>query len=145
MPLTAEQLNEIRARMEEEHRLDHEALERLMRFLPQVQNGHAETKPTHIPVDNTMAPETSMLGSIERILSEGSNRTWTVQQIKQALTARGYKLQAKSPEASIGVAMKKLFDRDRVTIVRRGSGREPNIYQWSKPDTRSPEFSSPET
>jgi hypothetical protein len=129
--LTESQIQEIRSRMQEEHRRDIEALERLMRFLPvsAQPNGKQAFPPA---ADNGMAPEDSVLGGIERILRDHANRTWTSQQIRAELERRGFGLKAKNPMATISVALKKLEDRDKATVVMRGSGREPNRYQWKK-------------
>jgi hypothetical protein len=83
------------------------------------------------------------LGTMERIMRDGASRTWTIQQLKAELEKRGFELKAQNPVASMGVAMKKLCDRNKVTVVKRGSGREPNIYQWKVADTRSAEYSTP--
>jgi hypothetical protein len=127
------QLEEIRTAMETEHQRDREALERLMRFLPP--NGvspHFEVR-TGSAAATTYGPSerpVSILGGIEWILESNPNRTWTVRKIHDELLKRGYSLEAKNPIATIGVAVKKLCDRDRVKVLRRGSGREPSIYQF---------------
>jgi hypothetical protein len=50
--------------------------------------------------------------------------------LRAELIGSGFDLKAKNPIATIGVALKKLSDRGKVGVVVRGSGREPNIYQW---------------
>ena len=122
--MTRTQLEEIRSRMEEEHRQDREALARLMRFIPE--NGDVPTVGHNTP----SAPVSSVLGRLESILHDRDNRTWTAQQLKTELLSQGFDLKAKNPIATIGVALKKLADRGKLTVVSRGSGREPNVYQW---------------
>lgn len=85
-----------------------------------------------------------MLGMMERILWQHAHRTWTIQQVKSEMESRGYVFMAEDPIASMGVAMKKLVDRDKVTVVMRGSGRTPNIYQWKVLNTRAEEPSEEE-
>lgn len=93
---------------------------------------------------NSFAPAHSMLGMMERILWQHAHRTWTIQQVKSEMESRGYVFMAEDPIASMGVAMKKLVDRDKVTVVMRGSGRTPNIYQWKVLNTRAEEPSEEE-
>ena len=128
--LTRSQLDEIRARMEEEHRRDREALDRMMRFLPQ--NG---TPANPIPIETGADADAplSIMDGIEMLLHQNMGQTWTVQKLRTELVKKGYALKAKNPLATISVAMKKLCDRGKVKVIRRGSGREPNVYQWNTP------------
>src|SRR5437016_459404 len=123
--LNRAQLEEIRTAMETEHQRDRDALERLMRFLPT--NGASPQFEAHAgsAATTTYGPSerpVSILGGIEWILESHPTRTWTVRKIHDELLKRGYRLEAKNPIATIGVAIKKLCDRNHVGVVRRGSG-----------------------
>ena len=85
---------------------------------------------------SSFAPPDSMLGRLERVLWKGSNRTWTIQQAKHVMELEGYRFLAQEPIASLGVAMKKLVDRGKVSVIMRGSGRAPNVYQWASTKPR---------
>jgi hypothetical protein len=146
--LTKQELELIRDQIESEHQKDIEALERLMRFLPRVEMPESTndqpaaltiekaaiivaTDPNAGLLDNGAR---SVLGGLELVLSQNHDRTWTGQQLKKELEAKGYELLAKNPMATIGVALKKLVDRGKIKVVRLGSGREPHIYQWKRHD-----------
>ena len=138
--LTKQELDLIRVRMEEEHTKDMEALERIMRFLPVSDSViNQPLKPSLVPeltvntdpnVNALASGSHSVLGGIEKILSDHYNRTWTSQQIKTELETRGVDLLAKNPMATVSVTLKKLLDRQKIKVVRLGAGREPHIYQW---------------
>lgn len=140
--LTNDQLNEIKARMDEEHRRDREALDRLVRFLPQ--NGTV-AKRSSAETDEALddAP-TSILEGIETIMRKHSDRTWTVTKLRAELSRNGHELKAKNPNATIGVSLKKLCDRGMVNVIRRGSGREPNVYRYRVADLRESVAEDPE-
>ena len=146
--LTREQLDSIRQSMEREHQLDLAALQRLMRFIDPAQNPAAP--PTSaaeaIAVDGhriyALRPTTlTVIAGLESIFRDHPEETWTAQKLRDELTRRGFDLQAKNPIATIGVALKKLVDRSRISVVCRGAGREPNIYQLvrKQPAELSPE------
>jgi len=140
---TPDQLKQVRAKMEEEHRRDIEALERVARFLPGSPRPVPDPpeRPASTPEPSSFAPADSTLGMMERLLWRYPSRTWTIQQLKSEMEKQGYTFKAQQPIASMGVAIKKLSDRGKVTVVMRGSGRVPNVYQWKVVDTRSEEFS----
>jgi len=138
--MTKDELEQIRARMEEEHRLDLEALERVMRFLPQNNGFHAIPPAVTNSSDDPNLPlleqsQATIIDNIEKIFRERSTRTWTGPQILKELSALGCEPNGKNPMATIGVAIKKLHDRGKISLVRSGSGRQPHIYEWRKVNT----------
>ena len=125
--LTKEQISLIRIRMDEEHRLDREALERLMKFLPAsiVSAGNIEQS-NEPPFDR----DQSMSVAVEHVMSYKPNRTWTGKQILAEFGRLDYPVKAKTPMSTIAIALKKLLTEGKIKAVRKGAGREPHIYQW---------------
>ena len=139
--LDAKQLASIEATMEEEHKKDREALQRLKRFLPNV-NGHSsgfrETTgqvklPVHVLVpvvnDDDDAVTGTIIGKVESILMADPTEKWTVPRMLSFLRESGFQLEAQKPERTIGLVFRKLMKRGKVRLLKKGSGRIPNVYR----------------
>jgi hypothetical protein len=124
--------------MREEHRKDLEAFERMKRFLPA--NGRAPKQPTIIdaePVDTDddsldlpdgQLPQT-IIGKVESIMLADTAKRWTVPAMLQELRRISFPLEAKTPASTLGLVFAKLRRRGHIRIVKRGSGRTPNIFR----------------
>ena len=131
---TEEQLHAIQSAMEEEHRKDRDALQRVMRY----------AKIAGVAVDdgNVAALEKvhsrmTVIDGIKAIMRDGLISAWTAQSLVSELKKRGIKLSSSNPVQSVSATLKKLHDRNVVTLKIRGSGRQPNSYQWAGIKTTS--------
>jgi len=116
--------------MEEEHRKDREALARLKRFLSS--NGNSQLSLPEMdddPSDSSQYGHT-IIGTIERVMQADPMRKWTVPTMLAHFRSEKFPLHAKTPEATLGVTLKKLVKRGKVRLVRQGAGRSPNVYRW---------------
>jgi hypothetical protein len=147
--------------MEEEHQKDREAFERLLRFLPDDEEEEVEgvgvradsesdeETAEHVEAMLDLArrgrmararaqtrdfhpSEKSILSQIESIMRDNSDRTWNVRQLVGELSSQGVALVAARPETTVSVALKKLHDRGKITLVAPGTGRKPHTYQWGR-------------
>lgn len=71
----------------------------------------------------------SLRGTIESIINSDPSVRWTTQKMLAYLQKTGYDLKAQKPVYSIGQALQKLVDADRIRIIQRGAGSSPNIYK----------------
>ncbi len=120
--------------MEREHKLNMEALARVRKFMGEEGETSVPREALHFRESIHVAlGDATTLGNIQNLFSTHPERTFNAQQIKAALAGLGIELKAKNPIATISVSLKKLVDRGKVTVVRRGSGRDPHLYQAAKP------------
>lgn len=131
MTFTPDQISELERRMEEEHRKDREAIERLKRFLPQGQQSASLHREEEDSSDVNDAPVPTIIGKVEEIMLDDATRKWTVPAMLAHLRHINFPLAAQKPEATLGQVFVKLQRRGAIRIVRRGSGRNPNIYRAS--------------
>ena len=136
--LDANQIAAIETAMEEEHRLDREALKRLRRFLPA--NGHTSTIPAApirkiraihtLPEEQDEYEAITIIDKVEQVMQSDPHKKWSVPSMVAHLQSIRFTLQAKKPEATMGLVFGKLA-RKRKTIVRvrKGSGRTPSLYR----------------
>jgi hypothetical protein len=139
--LSADQIANIEAAMEDEHRRDREALQRLKRFLPT--NGNSNGKSVAERVRAAQAAPSlpllgngtdedveigSIIGTVEKVMFENPTQRWTVPGMVGHLQQTGFPLEAQKPERTMGLIFRKLAKRGRIQIVRKGSGRRPNVY-----------------
>ena len=140
------QIAAIETAMAEEHRLDREALRRLKRFLPVSSNndGHApltlhrseqseaedrRSLEELIADAEEDAPRT-IIDTVEQVMLANTSQKWSVPSMIAHLKSAGFKLQAKKPEATMGLVFQKLAKKRKTIVrVRRGSGRTPNLYR----------------
>ena len=134
-----EELEAIRANMEEEHRKNMDALDRVMRFsfpnavpraisqLPLILPAEKMDRAAPNHADSTNAP--SIIDAIRLVFIENPSRMFTTKLMMEELKQRRVELKAQSPLVTISVALKKLVDRDVIYIVRRGNGKDPHWYQ----------------
>lgn len=135
----ANQVAAIESAMEEEHRKDREALQRLKRFLPS--NGSNGRVPMIVidrsedsEINYANAVETgdplTIIDKVEEIMQGDPNKKWTVPAMVAYLQQINFPLVAKKPQATMGLVFGKLA-RTRKTIVRvrKGSGRNPHTYR----------------
>jgi hypothetical protein len=136
--------------MREEHRKDLEALERLKRLIHK--NGDATCQaPDHKPqqidaeyVDNNDDPldlqeglfPATIIGRVESIMVANTARRWTVPSMLTELMRQKFPLAAQKPASTLGLVFGKLHKRGRIRLVRRGSGRTPNVFRAVPPQTQ---------
>jgi len=139
--LDANQISAIENAMEEEHRRDREALQRLKRFLPPSPNGSSSRVAPLVlldpePIDplgpadaEEDAPET-IIDTVDHIMQADTHRKWSVPLMLAHLRNLNFPLEAKKPEATLGLVFSKLTHK-RKTIVRvkKGGGRRPALYR----------------
>jgi hypothetical protein len=129
-----ETLVEAQRRMQEEHRKDQEAFERVKRFFNT--NGRLPDSVAHTDSDtdedpsDTMANTNTIIGQIAHIMESDPTKKWTVPSMLGYLRSQRYPMHAKKPEATIGITLRKLQSRGRIRLVRQGAGRSPSIYKW---------------
>jgi hypothetical protein len=149
--LNTNQILAIEAAMEEEHRRDRDALQRLKRFLPtngagrtpgliERPNGHAHEAPLFDEVtDNTAEPET-IIDKVEQIMQSDITKRWTIPLMLAHLQEIKFPLAAKKPESTLGLVFVKLLRKRRsIRIVKRGGGRIPNVFKAVSPQERNNE------
>jgi hypothetical protein len=141
--LNADQISAIETAMEEEHRRDREALQRLKRFLPFSGNGSGSRVPTFVIDHTNEATESEVLDfvdaqeeqqtiidKVEQIMQADTHKKWSVPLMIAHLKSINFTLQAKKPEATMGLVFGKLAKKRKTIVrVRRGSGRTPNLYR----------------
>ncbi len=95
--------------MQEEHRKDLEALERLKRFIPKpsittstISNGSGHT-PVDDELDEDSVSGNTIIGTVQRIIREGGSRKWTVPgDDLRNLIAKDYRKRRRSPNGLWG-------------------------------------------
>jgi hypothetical protein len=126
--------------MREEHRKDLEAFERMKRFLPK--NGSAPKHTTIIDAESVDTDDDSLdlpngplplpqtiIGRVESIMLADIAKRWTVSTMLQELRRINFPLVAKTPGSTLGLVFAKLHRRGTIRLVRRGSGRTPNVFR----------------
>jgi len=138
--------------MQEEHRQDLEALERLKRYLHNGGGGGAQEQAGRLHsldraafgLDDDEETETSTLtGKVEEVFNQNPTARWTVPKMLHYLREIRFELKAQKPQASVGLIFQKLRKRGSIRIVKRGSGRSPNIYMWVQQDAAANETGRP--
>ena len=71
----------------------------------------------------------SIIGKVDAVMNADPTKKWTVASMIAYLQHSGFSLAAKKPEATMGLVFTKLRNRGKIRIVRRGSGRNPNVYR----------------
>lgn len=138
------------ASLEEETRRDLEAIARVRKMMalrngpiqpPQTLAEKPTERPAHFPASPiaTDNPESiaSLRGTIAAEINKQPLVRWTVQKMVSHLASIGYEFKAQKPVFSVGQAMKKLSESDRIKIVRQGSGSAPHIYGGATPKQES--------
>jgi hypothetical protein len=132
--IDAKQLAAMERAMEEEHRKDREALERLKRFLYARSDGKSEA-PKPLSAMDRIEQEVdelntnTIIGRVETIFVSDPDRRWTVPTMLQRLQEEKFPLAAEKPIATLGLVFSKLHKRGKIKRVKRGSGRTPHIYR----------------
>jgi hypothetical protein len=142
--LDANQISAIESAMEEEHRRDREALQRLKRFLPLNGNGSGGRVSTFV-IDRTNEAQESevldfmdtadsepltIIDTVEQIMQADPHKKWSVPLMVAHLKNIKFPLEAKKPEATMGLVFTKLMKKRKTIVrVRRGSGRMPNLFR----------------
>ncbi len=97
------QLGDIQRRMEDEHRRDKEALERLMRFIP---DGDSNPKSVHQVFStrdsggkqSDVEPLSEMNQLCLGVMRDHSERDWTIRALLQEMESNGARLPATRPK-----------------------------------------------
>lgn len=136
--IDAKQLAAMERAMQEEHRKDREALERLKRFLHADGNSCGElhepkTVLEQIQEEVDELNTNTMIGTVEAIIANDPKKRWTVASMLQRLRDDKFPLAADKPQASLGLVFSKLHKRGKIRLVRRGSGRTPHVYRANLP------------
>jgi hypothetical protein len=123
-----------------EMRLDKEAIERLKRRYPEwefvLRNGGQRTLPNIIPEVQPAgwSGVEPLIHAVERLIRTSPNREWISSDLYAALVAENYPLPEPKTQrmANISTALGKLSERpsSSVRLTYKGSGRNPNRYQW---------------
>lgn len=134
--LDANQLATIESAMAEEHRKDREALQRLKRFLPSNgSNGRVTEQRITIAPNGQILEESdddpqTIIDKVEQIMRDDPSKKWTVPAMVTHLKQINFPLVAKKPQATMGLVFAKLVNKRRtIRIVKRGAGRNPNIFR----------------
>ena|SRR5581483_3604064 len=144
MTLTPEQLSAVERQMEEEYRKDREALARLKRFLKvDAPSENIDGNQSNDSTDVSDAAVPTIIGKVEEIMTADITRKWTVPTMLAHLRHEKFPLTAQKPEATLGQVFAKLQRRGVIRIVRRGSGRIPNVFKAVPQITK--EEATPET
>ncbi len=126
------QILEIKRRMEQEHRLDLEALDRLLRFLPDASNG---VKPKTVEIKPSNSGESDDLSAfdmrIKEIIDGDYKRDFSVVDILSALEASGNKPNAARPESAVNRALSRLVSAHVIQVSRQPKGRRAGLYKSS--------------
>jgi hypothetical protein len=135
--LDANQLATIESAMAEEHRKDREALQRLKRFLPPNGSNGRVTQVLTIASDGTVEeseePQT-IIDKVEQVMQADPSKRWTVPAMVTYLKQINFPLAAKKPQATMGLVFAKLVGKRRtIRVVKRGAGRNPNVFRAVQP------------
>jgi len=131
----ADQLAEMEQSMMEEHRKDREALDRLKRFLPKNGSGpqFAPVGPALSTEDNEDEESLTIIAKVEEVMTADLDKKWTVPKMVAHLKTIAFPLVAKKPASTMGLVFKRLQKRGRIRIVKRGAGRNPNVWRANLP------------
>lgn len=137
-------LDAVGRRIEEEYLRARDALHTLKKYLGNGENGSAGRTPP-IAIDLTNEPtrhdltqltfndeenSQTIIDKVEQIMQSDTRQKWSVPLMVAHLRTIGFPLQAKKPEATMGLVFSKLMrNRKTVVRVRRGSGRTPNLFR----------------
>jgi len=114
--------------IEEKLRKDLDAVQRVKRMmaLEAAEGGGHDADADDADLE---APVTSLRGTIQQLLNANPEKRWTAQQVLSALKDSGYPLRAKQPIYSVGQTLNILAKKQKIRIVRRGTGSAPHIYK----------------
>ena len=85
----------------------------------------------------------TLIGRVEEVFEHNLTTRWTVPKMLDHLRQSGFELKAQKPQASVGLIFQKLRKRGSIRIVKRGSGRTPNVYMWVQQDAAANETGRP--
>ncbi len=129
------QIEQIERQMEEDHRLDREALERLKRFIPVNGNGNSHPASNLAqPVSQPKLPYvpeegTPLKHAVRDIMNNDPTQKWTNPKMLQYLKKVGFPLNAKKPVISVSQATQRLEAGGQIKLLKSGSGNSPNVYR----------------
>lgn len=136
--LSREQLDQMRASIETEYQKDMEALQRLSRFLPnkgeEVAPG-AETPAVESAAESeNLGVAESQIDAVYRVVSKNYERNLTSRDVFKMLADEGFPMDdRKQALATIGTSLTKLATRGRIRLIRKGKGRQANIFRGHVP------------
>ena len=135
MNITREQLAAIRKQMEEEHRKDIEALERITsKFsVPSVNHTDSPHKfVERLPMVRPVAADT-IRGTAIKVLRQSPPETiWTASGLYRAMRTEQYPFTQDESGATnvLSAALGKLLRSGQLELVARGASRRPAQYRW---------------
>lgn len=132
--MDALELEKIQRTMEEEHRLDREAFERLKRFMHPSRNGHSRSVPQEPTLatanrENPSGTEATYRAKILAVLLSDPTRTWDGPKMVEYLATTGKKVGGKRPVAIVTRAFRSLVKDGLARRVKRGVGTIPTTYR----------------
>ena len=136
--MDAQELAQVERAMEEEHRRDREALERLKRFLHPGKNGnsvHAATaaKSASGKDDAETAAVYTIISRVAEIMTANPSRKWSGPQMLDEVRSAGSPVSAQRPLSTINRVFRKLVKRRVIRRVRTGKGTTPHLYRAIRP------------
>jgi hypothetical protein len=140
--MDAQELELIERRMQEEHRLDREALERLKRFLHPSKNGHnppvvKPTNPASGKDDAETAAVYTIISKVAEVMIADPARSWNGPDMVAKLASEGMPIAAKRPVPAVTRAFRKLVKRGIVRRVKKGVGTIPSAYRAIEQSSQS--------
>ncbi len=120
--------------MDEEHRKDREAFERLMRLIPDTVAA-TEEGPKIVPAGNHAVNEPDTLTDMDQLclglMREQPERDWTIRDLMSGMESSGFKLPAIRPEAVLNRCMRRLIAHQKVLVILQPQGRRAGVYRFN--------------
>jgi hypothetical protein len=135
MSLTREQLETVRQQMEEEHRKDMEALERILsKFsVPSVdKSNHQRRFVVPQEVVRPVPPDTIRGAAISVLSTSSPDTIWTASSLYREMRAQQYPFTQDESGATnvLSAVLGKLLRSGQLELVSRGASRRPAQYRW---------------
>lgn len=80
-------------------------------------------------------PQLSFAASVRQAVDHFKDEEFTVSNVESVLKAQGARMPERNTRTRIAVEVKDLLRKERIRLVRAGSGNTPNVYQriWKIP------------
>jgi hypothetical protein len=144
MQISPDQFDAMQKEMEDEHRRDREAFDRMRRFVKPatpVTAASVTPKPAvpspastaAVPIRSTseLEDEDSLIGSVLDVIRARPSTSMHRNTVYREMKAKGFVFAHGEVQglASVGVALSKLAARQVIRRVRKGAGRMPSLYR----------------
>lgn len=130
--MNAQQLAAMERAMEDEHRKDREALQRLKRFLPNGNTTPVESAPVATFEESDLQasqPPLTVSEKVTSLMQADYTVSWDSAKLIQSLRAEGYIPKAKKPRGTVNRILRVLKSRGVIRLVRRGKGVSSSLYR----------------